>query len=139
LKSTWTVTACIRHSAADSAALEHSTPLPQLEYSVPDSEIARAKIVHAAHGDEWLNKSGVQGVGIGSSVDSPGEAALIIFLIHGIPHDPIPPVIDGLRTRVRESSRFRAGFGSEQPRRACSHSAGSPKSVKSITASPEPR
>ncbi len=102
-------------SAADSAALEQSAPLPQLVYSVPDAEIARAKVVHAAHADEWMNKSGVQGVGIGSSVDSPGEAALIIFLIRGIPHDPIPPVIDGLRTRVRESSRFRAGFGGERP------------------------
>jgi hypothetical protein len=126
-------------SAADSAALEQSAPLPQLVYSVPDAEIARAKVVHAAHADEWMNKSGVQGVGIGSSVDSPGEAALIIFLIRGIPHDPIPPVIDGLRTRVRESSRFRAGFGGERPRRACSLSAASPKSVKSITASVRPR
>lgn len=120
-------------SAADSDALEQSARLPQLVFSVPDAEIARASVVHAAHADEWMKKSGVQGVGIGSSVDSPGEAALIIFLIRGVPHDPIPPVIDGLRTRVRESSRFRAGFGGEQPRRACSLSAASPKSVKSIT------
>ena len=126
-------------SAADSAALEQSAPLSQLVYSVPDREIAQAKVVHAAHADEWMKKSGVQGVGIGSSVDSPGEAALIIFLIRGVPHDPIPPVIDGLRTRVRESSRFRAGFGGEQPRRACSLSAASPKSAKSITAPARPR
>jgi len=122
-------------SAGDSAALEQSAPLPQVVYSVPDAEIAQAKAVHAAHADEWMRKSGVQGVGIGSSVDSPGEAALIIFLIRGVPHDPIPPVIDGVRTRVRESSRFRAGFGGEQPRRACSLSAASPKSAKSITVS----
>src|SRR5260370_16168472 len=98
-------------SAADSAALEQSAPLPQLVYSVPDAEIARAKVVHAAHADEWMNKSGVQGVGIGSSVDSPGQAALIIFLIRGIPHDPIPPLIDGLRTKVRETSPVRVGLG----------------------------
>jgi hypothetical protein len=121
-------------SPADSAALEQSAPLPQLVYSVPDAEIARAKVVHAGHADEWMKKSGVQGVGIASSVDSPGEATLIIFLIRGLPRDPIPPVIDGLRTRVRESSRFRAGFDDEQPRRACSVSAASPKSVNSITA-----
>jgi len=121
-------------SAGDSAALEQSAPLPQLVYSVPDAEIARANVVHAARAEEWMRKSGVQGVGIGSSVDSPGEAALIVFLIRGVPHDPIPPVIDGVRTRVRESSRFRAGFGGEQPRRACSLSAASPKSAKSIAA-----
>ena len=126
-------------SAADSAALEQSAPLSQLVYSVPDAEIARAKVVHAARADEWMKKSGVQGVGIGSSVDSPGEAALIVFLIRGVPHDPIPPAIDGLRTRVRESSRFRAGFGGVQPRGACSLSAALPKSAKSATAPRRPR
>jgi hypothetical protein len=107
-------------SAEESAALEESAAPPQLVYSISDAEVARAKVVHAAHADEWMKKSGVQGVGISSSVDSPGEAALIIFLLRGVAHDPIPPVIDGLRTRVRESSRFRAGFGDAQPRRACS-------------------
>jgi hypothetical protein len=66
-----------------------------------------------------MKKSGVQGVGIGSSVDSPGEAALVIFLIRGAAHEEIPPVIDGLRTRVRESSRFRAGFGNLEPHGSC--------------------
>jgi len=28
-----------------------------------------------------------------------------------VAHRPIPPQIGGLRTRLRESSRFRAGFG----------------------------
>jgi hypothetical protein len=118
-------------SAADSSALEQSAPLPQLVYSLPDAEIARANVVHAARSDEWMSKSGVQGVGVGSSVDSPGEAALIIFLIRGVPHDSIPPAIDGVRTRVRESSPFRAGFGGEQPRGACALSAASPKSANS--------
>jgi len=77
-----------------------------------------------------MNKAGVQGVGIGSSADSPGEAALVIFLIRGVAHEPIPPVIDGLRTRTRESSRFRAGLGDEQPRRGCSLSANTSLKLK---------
>src|SRR5260370_28167660 len=97
-------------SAADRAALEQSGPLPQLVYSVPDAEIARAKVVHAAHADEWMNKSGVQGVGIGSSADSPGEGALIIFLSRGIPHDPAPPPIDRVPTRGRDLRRVRPRF-----------------------------
>jgi hypothetical protein len=44
----------------------------------------------------------------------------MIFLVRGATHDPIPPVIDGLRTRVRESSRFRAGAGDGVSRGACS-------------------
>jgi hypothetical protein len=66
-----------------------------------------------------MKQAGVQGVGIGSSVDSPGEAALMIFTIRGVPQDPIPAVIDGLRTRVRESSRFRAGSVGSEVQRAC--------------------
>jgi hypothetical protein len=61
----------------------------------------------------------VQGVGISSSLDTPAEAALMIFLVRGAAHNPIPPVIDGLRTRVRESSRFRAGSGDARSRGAC--------------------
>jgi hypothetical protein len=107
-------------TAAESATLEENAVPPQLVYPISDAEVARAKIVHAAHAEEWMKKAGVQGVGIGSSADAPGEGALVIFLIRGVPHEPIPPVIDGLRTRVRESSRFRAGFGDAARDRGCS-------------------
>jgi hypothetical protein len=107
-------------SSAETAANEQSAEPPQAVYSIPEAEYERAKVVHTAHAQELMQQPGVQGVGITSSVDSPGEAALMIFLIRGVPHDPIPPAIDGLRTRVRESSRFRAGYGGAEPHRACS-------------------
>src|SRR5205085_7167755 len=93
---------------------------PQLAYRISEGEYERARVVHAAHASEQMKQGGVQGVGVTSSLDSPGEAALMIFLIRGVAHDPIPPVIDGLRTRVRESSRFRAGFGEMRAHSACS-------------------
>jgi len=43
----------------------------------------------------------------------------MIFVIRGVPHPAIPAAIDGLRTRVRESSRFRAGYRGLQQHRAC--------------------
>jgi len=46
-------------------------------------ELERAKAVHAAHVDEWMKQPGVQGVGITSSADAPGEAALMIYLVRG--------------------------------------------------------
>jgi hypothetical protein len=104
---------------AESAELEKSAPARQQVYAVPDSEIARARVVHRAHVDGMMKQAGVQGVGIGSSVDSPGEAALMIFTVRGVAHDPIPAVIDGLRTRVRESSRFKAGTVGPEVQRAC--------------------
>jgi len=126
-------------SAEQSEALEQSVPAPHIVYPIPESEYARAKAIYVAYADEWMNKAGVQGVGIGSSVDSPGEAALVIFLIRGVAHEPIPPVIDGLRTRIRESSRFRAGFGDEQPHRSCSMSAPNPIRPKPLPIPTRPR
>jgi hypothetical protein len=107
-------------SSEDSAALEQSAAPPQLVYFISDAEVAHARVVHAAHVDELMKRPGVQGVGIGSSADAPGEAALVIFLIRGVAHDPIPATMDGLRTRVRETERFRAGFGQIPPQRGCS-------------------
>lgn len=88
--------------------------------SVSEALITQAKTIHAAHVDEWMKESGVQGFGISSSADVPGEAALMIFLIRGVAHPVIPPVIDGVRTRIRVSSRFHAGFSDDQPHGACS-------------------
>jgi hypothetical protein len=44
----------------------------------------------------------------------------MIFVIRGVAYDPIPAVIDGLRTRVRESGRFTAGKRGQEPVRGCS-------------------
>ena len=83
------------------------------------TEVERAKAVHAAHVDELMKQPGVQGVGITSSADAPGEAALMIYLIRGEKHNEIPAVIDGARTRVRETSRFTAGRRGKEPERGC--------------------
>lgn len=123
-------------SAEESAALEQSSPVPQLVFSISDSEMARAKVVHAAHVDEWMKQPGVQGFGISSSVDSPGESALMIFVIRGEAHAAIPATIDGVRTRVRESSRFKAGLDGARPNPGCSAPAS--KRAGTAAASSEP-
>ena len=87
--------------------------------ALTQTEMERAKAVHAAHVDEWMQQPGVQGVGITSSADAPGEAALMIYLVRGEKHNAIPVVIDGLRTRVRETSRFTAGRRGEEPVPGC--------------------
>jgi hypothetical protein len=107
-------------SAEESKRLEPQAPSAGQVYPVSESELQRAKIVHAAHSAEQLSQPGVQGVGITSSLDAPGEAALMIFLVRGEAHNAIPPVIDGLRTRIRESSRFKAGLGGGRQNRSCS-------------------
>ncbi len=121
-------------SREQSAALEQATASAQTVYPISEAEFARAKALHQAHVGEWMSKTGVQGVGVGSSVDSPGEAALVLFLIRGVAHEAIPPVIDGLRTRVRESSRFLAGLDEGNSRASCSAGVTSAKIPKSMTA-----
>jgi hypothetical protein len=107
-------------SAVDTVANEQSVAAVALAIStISQAEYERAKVVHDAHAEEWMQQAGVQGVGITSSVDSTGEAALMIFVIRGAEHRAIPAVIDGLRTRVRESSRFRAGTSGIASPRAC--------------------
>jgi len=83
------------------------------------TEVERAKAVHTTHVDELIKQPGVQGVGVTSSVDAPGEAALMIYLIRGERHNVIPAVIDGVRTRVRETSRFTAGRRGQEPEQGC--------------------
>lgn len=106
-------------SARESAQLEQSISAGPEVYAVSEAELARAKVVHAAHAQEQMSQPGVQGVGITSSLDAPGEAAMMVFLLRGAAHNPIPPVIDGLRTRVRESSQFRAGTHDANKPAAC--------------------
>jgi hypothetical protein len=106
-------------SAQESAQLEESVAAAPEVYQISEAELTRAKQVQAAHLQEQMSQPAVQGVGISSSLDAPGEAALMIFLVRGAAHNPIPPVIDGLRTRVRESSPFRAGSGDSSRSGAC--------------------
>ncbi len=94
--------------------------------SLSAAETARAKAAHSAHVAEWMKQPGVQGFGVTSSSDSPGEAALIIFLIRGAAHNAIPAAIDGVRTRVRESSRFHAGLDGLRQRSGCTVPAARP-------------
>jgi hypothetical protein len=106
-------------SATESATLEKSAAVPQITYPISGAEVARAKVVHTAHVAELLKLPGVQGVGISSSADSAGEAALMVYFIRGVEHAAVPPVIDGLRTRLREGGRFRANYGGARRKPGC--------------------
>jgi hypothetical protein len=87
----------------------NSTPARQIMYAMRAGEMKRAQGVRDAHVDELLKQPGVLGVGLTSSVDSPGEAALMIYVARGQSEDAIPATIDGVRTRIRQTSRFTTG------------------------------
>jgi hypothetical protein len=93
---------------AESDSAVRSAFAPRIAAPVSESEVERARAVHRVRAAGLMQQRGIQAVGISSSADAPGEAALIVFVLKGVPHDPVPTVLDGLRTRVRETSRFRA-------------------------------
>jgi hypothetical protein len=76
--------------------------------SVGAQEIDRAMLVKGAHAGSLMGQPGIQGVGVSLSLDNPAEAAVSIYVVKGVAHQPIPAVIDGVRTRIFEGDRFRA-------------------------------
>ncbi len=106
-------------SSEESADLLVTVGQPQIVYPLQQGEYERAKAVHSAHVTDLLKQAGILGVGITSSVDSPGEAALLIYILRGAPQGNIPAEIDGLRTRVRETSPFTTGRRGNEPARSC--------------------
>lgn len=87
---------------------------------LPDSEVERASAIKEKHVQALMSDPAVQGVGVAASLDSPGEAALIFYVLKGKTHNPIPAMIDGLRTRIKETTGFRAGLSGATPRHVCS-------------------
>ncbi len=106
-------------SSEETADLLSAASRPQIVYPFQPGEYLRAKSVHSAHVAELLKQPGILGVGITSSVDSPGEAALLIYVSRGASQENIPAEIDGLRTRVRETSPFTTGRRGNEPVHSC--------------------
>jgi hypothetical protein len=71
------------------------------------ADVDRTLAIKEAH-ENSLFGPGIQGVGVGRSDDSPGETAIVIYTLRGEAHAPIPPVIDGVRTKIIEGGRIRA-------------------------------
>lgn len=71
-------------------------------------QVQHAIAVKEAHVAEFMGHPGIQGFGITVSADNPTETAISIYVIQGVAHQPIPAVIDGVRTRIFEGDRFRA-------------------------------
>ena len=76
--------------------------------SAGKQEVDRAMTAKEAHVGSLMGQPGIQGVGVSLSVDNPTEAAISIYLLKGAAHQPIPAEIDGVRTRVFVSERFRS-------------------------------
>jgi hypothetical protein len=75
---------------------------------VGKEKVTEALAVKEANVANLMTQPGIQGVGVSLSLDNPTETAISIYLLKGAAHAPIPAVIDGVRTRVFVSERFKA-------------------------------
>jgi hypothetical protein len=71
------------------------------------ADFQRAMAAKDAHTESMLGRDGVFGVGAAMSDDSPGEPAIVFYVENGFTPE-IPAVMDGLRTKIVETDRFRA-------------------------------
>jgi hypothetical protein len=76
--------------------------------TITDAAIAQTKSVKEQHAASLMSDPAVIGVGVSASLDSPGDPALMIFVLKGKAHSAIPATIDGVRTRIKETGPFRA-------------------------------
>src|ERR1700722_9344545 len=105
---------------------------------IPVSAIEQTKSVKEQHVMELMSDPAVVGVGVSASLDSPGDPALMIYVLKGKTHNAIPASIDGVRTRIKETSPFRANVA--HPAKSTTTAAGChvPKSAPATTLTAAP-
>jgi len=88
--------------------------------AVSESEVARVASVKEQHAEQLMRGNrAIFGVGVGASKDSPGEAVLVLFVDKDMSY-AAPVVMDGARTQVVRTDRFRAwGWNEHEQARAC--------------------
>jgi hypothetical protein len=75
---------------------------------IPAGAIEHTKSIKEQHVADLMSDRAVVGVGVSASLDSPGDPALMIYVLEGKAHQAIPASIDGVRTRIKETSPIRA-------------------------------
>ena len=82
--------------------------------ALSEPEVARVAAIKQARAKKLLRTNpAIFGVGVGASDDSPGEAALVLFVDKNMAYS-VPVVLGGARTVVVRSDRFRT-WGSDMP------------------------
>ena len=88
------------------------------EEALSDAEVARATAAKEKHANRLMSDSAILGVGVGKSSDDRSQAALVIYVDKDVSSNPIPAQIDGVRTKVIRTDRFRAyGWGKQSEER----------------------
>ena len=85
--------------------------------AVPASAIESARQIKEKHVAELMSDPAVQWRGCRRQLRQPRRSRDGIFVLKNKPHQPIPTTIDGVRTRIKETTGFRA-IVDHSPRRS---------------------
>ena len=78
-------------------------------------DLAAATSVKEKYSPSLMQRQGIVGVAVTSSLDNPSEAAIIVYVEEGKPQPSIPLEFDGVRVRIKLTSPIRA-YGWGHPR-----------------------
>jgi len=84
-----------------------------------DQALEHAAAVKSANAPGLLGRRAVQGVGLGASKSDPEQAAIVIYVIAGLDHAPLPSSLDGVPVEVVSTDRFRAYGWNEAAEQPC--------------------
>jgi hypothetical protein len=93
---------------------QHSVSCPASATSTSSKVLLPARAVeHAAaaknrHAAGLLRRQGIQGVGVGVSDEDSSQAAVVIYVVDGSDHGPLPVDLDGVPVKIVRSDRFKA-------------------------------
>ncbi len=90
-----------------------STPEP-----IAGTVFVKGQIAKSQHAEELMANPAIIGVGVGASNDAPGQAAVVVYVEQG-KSATIPVEIDGVRTRVIVTDRFRTFAWGKSTKAAC--------------------
>lgn len=87
--------------------------------ALSSNAIQGAVAVKKQNAEQWMTDPAIQAVGVAASLDSPGDPALIFYVLKAKSHAGIPITINGYRTQLKETLGFTAGMGFSQNRPGC--------------------
>jgi hypothetical protein len=104
-----------RFRTQESVAAQRFSALPWLS----DAEVLRARAVKERRAESMMLDPAILGVGVGASQDNPEESALVVFVEKG-KQVAVRAEIDGVRTSIIETDRFRTFNWGKRTKNSCS-------------------
>jgi hypothetical protein len=86
---------------------------------ISGAELVRGQIAKSQHVEELMANPVIIGVGVGASNDAPGQSAVVVYVEQG-KSAAVPAEIDGVRTRVIVTDRFRTFAWGKSKKASCS-------------------